>query len=45
MKIIKFLVVAVLIWFPLVLGLGIAADAVGIPDTGKWMWVLRVVGT
>jgi hypothetical protein len=44
MRTIKFFVIAVLIWFPVVSGLSIAADAVGIPDTDTWMWILRGAG-
>lgn len=44
MKIFKFFVIAILIWFPVVFGLSIGADAVGIPDTGAWMSILRGAG-
>jgi hypothetical protein len=44
MKTIKFLAIAALIWFPVVFGLSIAAEAVGIPDTDTWMWILRIAG-
>jgi hypothetical protein len=44
MKTIKFLVAAGLIWFPVVFGLSIAAEAVGVPDTDAWMWILRIAG-
>lgn len=37
-----FLIVSILLWFPVAFGLGVAADAVGLPDTEVWLWVLRV---
>ena len=43
MRLIKFLIIAVLIWFPAAFGLGTAAEAIGIPDTNTWMWILRSV--
>jgi hypothetical protein len=42
MSVVKFLIVALLLWFPASFGLGIAAGAVGIPDTDAWLWILRL---
>jgi len=42
MSVVKFLITAFLVWFPASFGLGIAAEAVGIPDTDMWLWILRV---
>jgi hypothetical protein len=44
MKKTKFLVAACLIWFPVVFGLSIAAEGVGIPDTDTWTWIIRIAG-
>jgi hypothetical protein len=44
MSVFKFLIVASLVWFPASFGLGIVADAVGIPDTAAWLWILRLAG-
>jgi hypothetical protein len=41
MKIIKFIFVAVVIWFLAAFGLGAAAGALRVPDTGTWMWIVR----
>ncbi|HDH04929.1 MAG TPA: hypothetical protein ENH01_04350 [Nitrospirae bacterium] len=42
MKHIKFLLIAILLWFPTAFGMGMAADILGIPDTEAWLWILRV---
>jgi len=44
MRIVKFLVVALLAWFAVVMGLSIGAEAIGIPDTDAWMAIIRLVG-
>lgn len=36
-----FLIASIVLWFPVAFGLGVAADAVGLPDTEVWLWVLR----
>lgn len=45
MRIVKFLLVALLVSFPVFMGLSISADAFGIPDTDTWIFVIRLVGT
>jgi len=42
MKYIKFLLVAILFWFPIVFGMGWSANILGIPDTETWLWILRL---
>lgn len=44
MRILKFLVVAAVAWFLIVMGLSVVADSVGIPDTLAWMWIIRLAG-
>jgi hypothetical protein len=44
-RIVKFLLVALLVSFPVFMGLSISADAFGLPDTDTWILVIRLVGT
>src|SRR5437762_1604754 len=36
-----FLITAIVLWFPVAFGLGVIADAVRLPDTEVWLWILR----
>jgi MFS family permease len=42
MKVIKFLLIAVVAWFLAAFGFGAAAAALQVPDTDPWMWIIRV---
>ncbi|MBI5396692.1 MAG: hypothetical protein HZA91_15470 [Verrucomicrobia bacterium] len=40
-KIVSFLLVSVVLWFPFGFALAMMADALGLPNTEIWLWVLR----
>jgi hypothetical protein len=40
-KSVTFLFAAIVFWVPVTFGLGVMADAVGLPDTEIWTWILR----